>query len=181
MQRIDPTPDLPEFLSPPVQLHGVLVRVNDCGVLLLGEPGTGKSECALALIRQGHQLVADDVVEIHGRDGGVFGQAPEHTHGLLEIRGLGVVNVGVLFGVKAVGMGTEIDLCVELTRSIDADRLPLERLEHSVGDRRLPKFVVPIGDGRDLVTIVETAVLIHQRGAGYDALTEHDKLLRPIQ
>lgn len=182
MQIIDPTPDLPEFLSRSFQIHGVLVRALECGVLILGESGTGKSECALALIRKGHQLVADDVVEVHERPDALFGQAPELTYGLLEVRGLGVVNVGVLFGVDSVCPGTEIDLCVELTRSNDIDRLPSENLEYVVGDIRLPMFVVPVGDGRDLASIVETAVLLNQqRGLAHNVISDDLDLVQPIQ
>ena len=181
MQIIDPTPDLPEFHSPPFQIHGVLVRALDCGVLILGESGTGKSECALALIRKGHQLVADDVVEIHERPDAVFGQAPELTYCLLEVRGLGVVNVGVLFGADTICPGTEIDLCVELTRSMDIDRLPVETLNFVIGEKHLPLFVVPVGDGRDLASIIETAVLLHQRGLAHTVLTDDRELVQPIQ
>src|SRR5687767_7156875 len=95
-----------------LQIHGVLVRVLGTGVLLAGESGIGKSECALDLVTKGHSLVADDVVRIVFDGDSLIGTAPELTFELLEIRGLGIINVRELFGEKAVIPSCSIDLCV---------------------------------------------------------------------
>src|SRR5687768_18351487 len=85
-----------------LRLHGVLVRVLDTGILLIGESGIGKSECALDLVTKGHPLVADDVVEVFVDSDRLFGRAPALTYELLEIRGLGIINVRELFGADAI-------------------------------------------------------------------------------
>src|SRR5262245_50131490 len=100
--------------STPFQLHGVLVRILNKGVLLLGESGIGKSECALDLVRGGGQLVADDVVQVFEEDGRLFGRAPQLTRNLIEIRGVGIIDIRDAFGESAVCDDAEISVCVEL-------------------------------------------------------------------
>jgi hypothetical protein len=106
------------------QLHAVLVRILDTGVLLLGESGVGKSECALDLITRGHQLIADDAVEILAVGGSLLGKAPRLTSHLLEIRGLGIINVLEVFGENSICDESMVDLCIELKRFVEAR--PLE-------------------------------------------------------
>ena len=98
MQSVDPTPDPPDSELPPFQIHGVLVLVMDTGVLITGESGSCKSQCAFDLIRKGHQLVADDVVEVFESGGALCGRPTEFTRGLMEVRGLGIVDIGNMFG-----------------------------------------------------------------------------------
>src|SRR5215213_557291 len=151
-----------------LQLHGVLVRVFDTGVLLLGESGIGKSESALDLITRGHQLVADDVVEVFVDDAeAIRGRAPELTFELLEIRGLGVINVSRAFGDAAVRDMSTIDLCIELQTDSDVERLGDLVQEKEIAGVRIHKFVVPVSPGRNLATLIETAVRLHvNRDAG---------------
>ena len=175
--------DRQETLSTPFQLHGVLVRILNKGVLLLGESGVGKSECALELVRQGHQLVADDVVEVFEREGVILGRAPSLTRNLIEIRGLGIIDLVDVFGPSAVCDEAEIELCVELVEWKESDRLGLESVTHELAGRQVPKFILPIGASRNLATLVETAARLtdHNRKTIDSFLEKHDSLLDPVQ
>ena len=157
-----------------LRLHGVLVRVLDTGVLLVGESGIGKSECALDLVTKGHTLVADDVVDVFLEDQRPAGRAPELTFELLEIRGLGIINVRELFGENAVTASSTIDLCIELRTADDhVDRLKASTSELVVFERRIPKFVLPVQTGRNLSTLILTAVKLfrnEQTGKAADGL-----------
>ena len=179
----DRSSDRQQTLSTPFQLHGVLVRILNKGVLLLGESGVGKSECALELVRQGHQLVADDVVEIFDRDGVLFGRAPSLTQNLLEIRGLGIMNLLDVFGPNAVCEAAEIGLCVEFVEWSESDRLGRERVEHDLAGHCIPKFILPVGASRNLATLVETACRLTDQGrkARDTFLEKHESLLDPVQ
>ncbi|HKX84958.1 MAG TPA: hypothetical protein VJL58_12105 [Pyrinomonadaceae bacterium] len=167
-------------------VHGVLLEMHGFGVLLLGESGIGKSECALDLISKGHRLVADDVVELEQRGECLSGAAPDLISGFLEIRGLGIVNVRELFGVSAVCDRLNVDLCIELVRWAnveDISRIGLEMQEQAIAGVTLPKFVLPVSSGRNLSTLVETATRIFMlNGAGSNAAKElldrHEKALR---
>ena len=176
-------PDPPgREMAASLQLHGVLVRVLGQGVLLVGESGIGKSECALDLITKGHQLVADDVVEVRIADAKVSGSAPELTFELLEIRGLGIINVRELFGVTAVEGDSAIDLCVELQKWSEVERVENVIGEYRIADCVIPKFVLPVSSGRNLSTLVEAAArLFINRASGSDTtqvlLEKHAALL----
>ncbi len=179
------TEPIAEATSARYQLHAVLVRVFDTGVLLIGESGIGKSECALDLITRGHQLCADDAVEVFARDGLLFGQAPDITRHLLEIRGLGLINVPEIFGEQAVRDGSVIELCVELRRTVEAAPLENAANDYAVAGGVIPKYVLPVSSGRNLATLVETAVRLHRNGGNAKAaellIEEHARLLDPIQ
>ena len=175
--------DRQQTLSTPFQLHGVLVRILNKGVLLLGESGVGTSECALELVRQGHQLVADDVVEIFDRDGVLFGRAPHLTRNLLEIRGLGIMDLRDVFGPNAVCEEAEIGVCVEFVEWSERDRLGLETVEQEIAGHRIPRFILPVGASRNLATLVETAARLTDKGrkALDTFLEKHYSLLDPVQ
>ena len=152
------------------QLHGVLVRVFGTGVLLIGESGIGKSECALDLISRGHKLVADDVIVVSVDRDQLLGGAPELTSELLEIRGLGVINVREAFGETAVSNMSTLELCVELQKEGDVERVGNVIQVHDIAGRAIPKFVLPVSPGRNLATLVETAVRLHMNhDAGHNA------------
>jgi HPr kinase/phosphorylase len=157
MQNISTSDSQNKSWSTQFQLHGVLVRVLNAGVLLVGESGIGKSESALDLLAKGHQLVADDVVEVSVTGNEVQGRAPELTAELLEIRGLGILNVRELFGDGAVCKESAIELCVELQKWQDVERIGNPVHEHVVAGRAIPKFVLPVNSGRNLSTLIETA------------------------
>jgi len=141
----------------PVRLHGVLVRVFGAGIFLLGESGVGKSECALDLITRGHQLVADDAVDIISDDADLVGTAPEPTAGLLEIRGLGVIDVRKAFGGDARCETSTVDLCVEFRNDSEAERIGNFIHEQDIAGRFIPKFIMPVTPGRNMAVLIETA------------------------
>ena len=136
-------------------------EIFDVGVLLIGESGTGKSETALELVRRGHRLVADDAVEVSADGDSLSGSAPELTFEVLEVRGLGVLNVSQLFGPSSVAARAKMDLCIELTRTAHLE--PIDRLnpkisEYSLLGVTIPKYVLPASSGNHLANLVETAV-----------------------
>lgn len=167
---------LGERLAPTVTLHGVLLELFGIGVLLLGESGIGKSECALDLVVNGHRLVSDDSVRIKRIGEVLEGDSPELTRGHLEIHGLGIINIRDLFGNSAFSERAEIRLCIELRRwedAADGDRLGLEQLEHEIFGQRIPKFVLPVRPGRNLAILVETAVKLYLlKRTGRDSVRE---------
>ena len=175
-----------ETRSAKCQLHGVLLRVFDTGVLLLGESGIGKSECALDLITKGHRFVADDAVDIIFDHGKLVGKAPELTRDLIEIRGLGIINVREIFGEQVVSDESEIDLCIELQKWAEVERIGNVVYESQIAGRPVPRFVLPVSSGRNLATLVETAVRLHRNShdgpsAAELLIEKHARLLDPIQ
>ncbi|MEP7038383.1 MAG: HPr(Ser) kinase/phosphatase [Acidobacteriota bacterium] len=164
---------LSEILAPQTTRHGVLVGMYGLGVLLLGESGIGKSECALDLIARGHRLVADDAVLIKRIGENLEGFSPELTYEHLEIRGLGIVNVRALFGISAVADRKKIELCIEFKKwkdAVDVERLGLDAREEEIFGVKLTKFILPVSGGRNLSVLVETAVRVHLlKMAGFDA------------
>jgi Serine kinase of the HPr protein, regulates carbohydrate metabolism len=176
---------LQEILAPQTTLHAVLLGMYGLGVLIVGSSGIGKSECALDLIARGHQLVSDDAVIVKKIGETLEGYAPELTFEHLEIRGLGIINIRDLFGVSAVSNQKQIDLCIELKRweeLEEIERLGLESREEDIFGVMIPKFVLPVSSGRNLSTLVETAVRVHLlRMKGYDAaqrlIEKHTKIL----
>ncbi|HEX8249631.1 MAG TPA: HPr(Ser) kinase/phosphatase [Pyrinomonadaceae bacterium] len=176
---------LQEMLAPQTMLHGVLLGMYGLGVFLQGESGIGKSECALDLIVRGHHLISDDAVWVKKIGDKLEGAAPELTYEHLEIRGLGIINIRDLFGVSAIGKQKKIDLCIELKKWADLkeiERLGLETQEAEIFGVKLPKFVLPVSSGRNVSTLVETAVRVHLlRATGYDAaqklIAKHTEIL----
>jgi len=152
---------LEERLLPSTTVHGVLVDVLGVGVLLLGESGVGKSECALDLVIRGHRLVADDVVKVRMKLPAVlFGEGSDLLHYHMEIRGLGIINIKHLFGVAAIRERKKIDLAVELVEwkeGIEYDRLGLEEQTYSLLGLEIPLLRIPVRPGRNITTIVEVA------------------------
>ena len=147
-------------------LHGVLVDVYGIGVLLLGESGTGKSECALDLVSRGHRLVADDVVEIWRDDAGtVTGRGPARIRHHMEIRGLGIINIQDLFGVAAIRERKRIELVIQLEAwqpDKEYDRLGLTEYTLPLLGIEIPMLRVPVSAGRNVAILVEVAARNHQ-------------------
>ncbi|CAN5412124.1 HPr(Ser) kinase/phosphatase [soil metagenome] len=155
---------LEEILAPQITLHGVLLDIYGLGVLILGDSGIGKSECALDLITRGHRLITDDSVVIKKIGERLDGTSPELTFEYLEIRGLGIINIRDLFGVSAIGKIKQIELIIEFKRwndVLEIDRLGLETEEIDIFGIKINKFVLPVSAGRNLSTLVETAVRVH--------------------
>jgi len=151
---------LEERLAPNLSLHGVLVDIYGVGVLLLGDSGIGKSECALDLIVRGHRLVSDDVVIIRRRGGVLNGSSPELTRYHMELRGLGIINIKDLFGVAAVRSSKDIELVMRLESWKAArpyDRLGVDELTVRMMGVEIPYLVLPVGLGRNLSVLIEVA------------------------
>ena len=164
-------------LAPCISIHGVLVDVYGVGVLIMGESGIGKSEAALELIKRGHRLVTDDVVEIRKiSDDTLVGSAPSITKHMIEIRGIGIVDVKTLFGVQSVRENQTIDLAITLeewNKNTEYDRLGLEENYTEFLGNKVVCHSLPIRPGRNLAVIVETAAVNHrQKKMGYNAAQE---------
>ena len=170
-------------LAPCISIHGVLVDVYGVGVLIMGESGIGKSEAALELIKRGHRLVADDVVEIRKvSDDTLVGTAPVITKHLIELRGIGIVDVKTLFGVQSVRETQTIDLVITLEeweKGREYDRLGLEEKYTEFLGNRVICHSIPIRPGRNVAIIVEPAAINNrQKQMGYNAARE---LYRRVQ
>lgn len=151
------------MLAPTTAIHGVLVDIYGVGVLITGKSGVGKSETALELVKRGHRLVADDCVEIRQEDQDTLvGSAPELIQHLLEIRGLGIINVMTLFGAGAVRSYKKVTLVVNLElwdQTKQYDRLGLEDETMRIIDTDITKLTVPVRPGRNLSVIIEVAAM----------------------
>jgi len=152
-------------------IHGVLVDVLGLGVLIAGESGIGKSECALDLVVRGHRLVADDAVEVRRRAASIIiGSCPELTRHHMEVRGLGVINLRDLFGVASTRTSKRVELVVQLERwepHREYDRLGLDDSFFDLLGLRIPLIRMPVAPGRNLATLVEVAArnqLLKTRG-----------------
>lgn len=164
-------------LAPCISIHGVLVDVYGVGVLIMGESGIGKSEAALELIKRGHRLVTDDVVEIRKvSDDTLVGSAPSITKHLIELRGIGIVDVKTLFGVQSVRETQNIDMVITLEewdKTKEYDRLGLEDNYTEFLGNKVQCHSIPIRPGRNVAIIVESASINHrQKQMGYNAAQE---------
>ena len=164
-------------LAPCISIHGVLVDVFGEGVLIMGESGIGKSEAALELIKRGHRLVTDDVVEIRRvSDETLIGTAPDMTRHFIELRGIGIIDVKTLFGVESVKETQSINMVIKLeewSRDKDYDRLGLEENYTEFLGNKVVCHAIPIRPGINLAIIVETAAVNHrQKKMGYNAAQE---------
>ena len=150
-------------LAPTTAVHGVLVDIYGVGVLITGQSGVGKSETALELVKRGHRLIADDCVEIRQEDQDTLvGKSPELIEHLLEIRGLGIINVMTLFGAGAVRTHKKISLVVFLEiwdAKRQYDRLGLDEEKMKIIDTEVQKLTIPVRPGRNLAIIIEVAAM----------------------
>ncbi len=155
---------LEEGLAPVTTLHGVLVDILGLGVLLLGESGIGKSECALDLVVRGHRLVSDDAVEITRRGSVLVGTSPPLTRHHMEVRGLGIMNVQDLFGVASTRHSMQVEFIVRLVRwdsHTEYDRLGLDEATEPLLGLPVPVVTLPVGPGRNIGILVEVAARRH--------------------
>lgn len=168
---------LEERLAPFITIHGGLLEVFGLGVLIIGDSGVGKSECALDLILRGHRLVSDDVVTIK-RLGAerLVGTGPSRMQFHMELRGLGIINIKDLFGISAVSPRKELDLVIELVRwgrDREYDRLGLDDANHELLSVSVPLATMPVASGRNVATLVEVAVRLQMlKKQGYRPAAE---------
>jgi len=167
---------LDDKISPSITLHGVLVNVYGLGVLIQGDPGIGKSECAIELLKRGHILVSDDVVEVKRRIGHILvGTSPKTIKNFMEVRGIGIVDIEMLFGVGAILPSSVIELVVYLQSSQGLDLTRYDRtgvIEKSVKilDVDIPSLNIPVTPGRNLAVLIEIASLNQRlKNTGYFA------------
>ena len=164
-------------LAPRITRHGVLMDVFGIGVMITGESGVGKSEAALELVKRGHRLVADDVVEIcKVSDVRLVGEAPEMVRHFMEIRGVGIINARRIFGMGAIKMSEKIDMCINL-EIWDAtklyDRMGIDSEYTEILGIRVPVMTIPVKPGRNLAVIIEVAAMNNrQKKMGYNAAQE---------
>ena len=168
---------LNEQLAPCITIHGVLVDVYGEGLLIMGESGIGKSEAALELIKRGHRLVSDDVVEIRKvSDATLVGSAPDITKHFIELRGIGIIDVKSLYGVESVKDTQNIDMVIKLEdwdKDKEYDRLGLEDRYTEFLGNQVVCHNIPIRPGRNLAIIVESAAVNYrQKKMGYNAAQE---------
>ena len=166
-------------------MHGVLVDIYGLGVLITGDSGVGKSETALELIKRGHRLIADDRVEVWQQDEQSFvGEAPQILRHLLEIRGIGIIDVMNLFGAGAVRQDTDISLIVHLenwSKDKQFDRLGSGEQSQQIFDVSVPKITIPVKIGRNLAIIIEAAAMnFRAKTMGYDATKAFERNLNNL-
>lgn len=174
---------LQSHLAEKTSIHGVLMDINGVGVIISGKSGIGKSEVALELVRRGYMLVADDVIEIYQKEKGILiGEAPELLKKHLEIRGIGIVNVVYLYGVKAYRENKRISLIVQLEKwddNMQFDRLGLTEQKQTIVDTEVTVVTIPITEARNTATLVEAAAIEYKAKAlGYFSAKEFNDSLR---
>lgn len=165
---------LQEELSTVESIHGVLVDVNGIGVLITGKSSIGKSETALELINRGHQLIADDRVDIIEKEVGmIIGRAPELLEQFIEIRGIGIINVVEMFGARAYRHKKRISLIVELedwNAGKEYNRIGLAEETKKLFQTDVTKITIPVRPGRSIASLIEVAAMNHRlKVMGYNA------------
>ena len=169
---------LDHVLAPTITRHGGLMDVYGVGMMITGESGVGKSETALELVKRGHRLVADDVVEIHKlSDGELIGKSPDIVRHMMEIRGMGIIDVGKLYGLGAIMLEKSIELCVhlEIGDVSGIDRLGISQEYVTILGVQLPKITIPVRPGRNLAIILEVAAMnFRLRSMGHITANELD-------
>ena len=164
-------------LAPRITRHGVLVEVYGEGILLVGDSGVGKSETAIELIKRGHRLIADDAVEIRRVSSkSLVGQSPENIRHFIELRGIGIINARRIFGMGAVKLQENIDMCINL-EIWDAtkvyDRMGMDSEYTEILGIKVPVMTIPVKPGRNLAIIIEVAAMNNrQKKMGYNAAYE---------
>lgn len=176
---------LRERLAPRTSIHGVLVEIKGMGVLITGASGIGKSETALALVHRGHRLIADDRVDVFHKDHNtVIGEAPKILKHLMEIRGIGIINIMTLFGAGAVKDHNVINLVINLVnwnQKDNYDRLGFNEDTREICCVNIPQITIPVKVGRNLEIIIEVAAMnFRAKKMGYDASRRFDENLSKL-
>lgn len=176
---------LRERLATRTSIHGELVEIKGMGVLLAGESGVGKSECALGLIHRGHRLIADDRIDVYQKDDDtVMGEAPKILRYMMEIRGIGIIDVMELFGVGAVKKRTSIQLVINMVNwnnKAHYDRLGFQEDTREICNVEIPQITIPVKVGRNMEDIIEVATMnFRAKESGYDATRTFDNHLTEL-
>ncbi len=173
-----------DALAPSTAIHAALLEIYSTGVLIIGESGIGKSEITLELIKKGHHLVSDDRVNISLVRGKLFGEAPELLVGMMEVRGIGIIDVTRMFGINTLVKRCEISFVIQL-KKYDPDK-PIDRLGsksqyYEILGQKIPMITLPISAGRNLAEIIEVAVTNYKlKQFGYDSSYEFDNRLNEL-
>lgn len=173
---------LEEKFAPRTHIHGTLMDIKGIGTLICGESGVGKSECALALIERGHSLVADDLTHIQRlSDRELIGTSAELSRGYMECRGLGIINIAELFGVRSVRLRKGIDLVINFvawTPGMHEERTGLEENTVEILGLKVPTMEIPVRPGRDMARLVEVASMVQAlKRMGHDSAQEFNERL----
>lgn len=173
---------LEDLFAPRGQVQGSMVDILGVGVIIRGESGIGKSECVLALVERGYSLVSDDVTKVKLLDGRVvIGTSANITRDHMEVRGIGIIDVGAMFGVKSIRHEKEVDLIVTLSDWDDVpevDRLGMDEDASDILNVKIPHITIPIRPGRDIARLVEVAAFQSKlKRSGYNAAKELNKRL----
>ncbi len=172
------TNKLDRALAKETLMHGVFLNIYGKGVIIKGESGIGKSEIALELIKRGHLLIADDAIELINLGQRIVGRAPKVLYSLLEIRGIGVIDVSKMFGIGSILDDDNVDLIIQLDRwvpSREYTRVGVDEIQsfEEVLDIQIPRVVVPVSSGRSMAVIIESAVMnMRLKDSGVDSSKE---------
>jgi HPr kinase/phosphorylase len=181
---IDSVSYLDEKLSPSTSLHGTLVDVFSMGVVIMGESGIGKSETALELLKKGHHLVSDDRVDVTLTRGELIGRAPDLLVNMMEVRGIGIIDVAKMFGVNTVVESKKIDLFVKLVPldgSMEIERLGGTTKYYEILGENVPIITIPVTGARSVGDIIEVAVTNYKlKKRGYDSTYEFEERLNEL-
>ena len=174
-----------QALAPHSTVHGVLLDVYGLGVLLTGESGVGKSEAALELVKRGHQLVADDVVDIKKiSENRLIGESPETIRHFMEIRGIGIIDIRQMYGIGAVLMHKSVEMAIHLElwqESKAYERLGMSDSYTTIMGVKIPQIVLPVRPGRNLAVVIEVAARnLGLKRLGYSAANELDRRLKEV-
>jgi len=154
---------LDELFAPRGSVHACMADIQGIGIVIQGESGIGKSEAVLGLLERGYSLVADDIVKLRMQDGNeVYGYSGEVTRNLMEVRGIGIIDVAATFGVAAIRLEKRVDLVVRLTPwdgVVEVERLGLEQRFTELLGQQIPYMEIPVRPGRDLARLIEVAAL----------------------
>lgn len=178
---------LDRAFAPRVNEHGTLMDVRGIGTLLRGDSGVGKSECALALIERGHSLVADDLVRITlVNEKELLARSSEMNRGYMECRGIGIINIAEMFGVRSVRLQKTIDLVVtfaEWKPGMEEERTGLEQDAFEILGQQVPHIILPVRPGRDMARLVEVASMVQAlKLLGHNPAAEfNERLIRAMQ
>ncbi len=169
---------LDELLAPDTLMHGVFLNIYGKGVIIRGDSGIGKSEIALELVKRGHQLVADDAVELYHIGPSIYGKSPEVLRNMLEIRGVGIIDVAKMFGAGSVLDRYQVDLIIQLERWLPSKEYARIGLDEDDSNEdilgvKVAKMVIPVTGGRSMSAIIEAAVTNMQlKSTGFDSSKE---------